>query len=250
MNMLLITHSIVVSAVLFVACKNTTFTDSSATTRKPGTQLGSSKDMSDATPTTSPAPDGKLDPTPSGAATPTPVPTATVTPSPTPVIYDPIKCTAGSVTFVSGTQSCPANSTVYAADDGSDANFACCSLPRPDFFDTTTANVVRGGECADNELVVGTSGNNIVCHKLDTTKYKLGIGSAACYFGSGAAGSSGAGTCNPPNALMGAIGNRFGSDGCIAPEGAVVHGRKGRNCGDIPVRQLLNVDGTKVAFPY
>lgn len=166
-------------------------------------------------------------------------------------INEAVKCSEGLVSFIGigGVAQCPANSTAYAVDDGNPW-MACCALPKGDIFLTSVQPTIRGNECGDDEMIIGLQGSSMICQKIDTTKYQLTSPGNACYFGKGAAGKSGAGKCTVPSKTLTAIGTKFGSDGCIAPPGGVVHGRKGGNCGDIPIRILQTVGGAAVAFPY
>lgn len=165
-----------------------------------------------------------------------------------------VKCSEGLVQIISSgaatPQSCPANSTAFAADDGSTVLYACCALPKTDILLQTVPTAVRGNQCQEDELIVGLAGSSVVCQKIDTTKYRLTNPRSACYYGKGSSGSSGAGPCGAPNKFLNAIGSRFGSDGCVAPQGSIVHGHKGTDCGDIPIRTLQAIDGSAVAFPY
>jgi hypothetical protein len=195
---------------------------------------------------------------------------APVTPEPTsnqvpekpivPAIDEPkkpneiVKCSEGRVSYITTAspagERCPENSTPFAADDGSNLNMACCALPNTDILLATAAPVTSGSVCPDDSLIVGSQGNVVICQKIDTTKYKLVAHAKACYYGKGASGSSGAGACGAPNKMLSALQGRFGSDGCVAAPGSVVHGRSGKNCGDIDTMQLQTISGAPVAFPY
>ena len=230
--------SFVASAVVIAACSQSNFAGGGQSNKPQGVnQIPKS-----GAPTPTPIGGG-------GGGTPSPAPTLSSSQGIVP-LNESVKCSEGLVQIITGTQSCPANSTAFAADDGSGAAFACCALPKTDILVQTIPTSVRGGECQEDELVVGVTGNSVVCQKIDTTKYKLANPGKACYYGNGAAGSSGAGPCGAPNKLLNALGARFGVDGCITSPGNIVHGRNGRDCGDIPIRALQNIDGTPVAFPY
>ena len=165
-------------------------------------------------------------------------------------INETVKCTEGKIAFSSGANSmCPANSTAFAADDWSTLKIACCALPKVDILLIASTPVVRTSICMIDELVVGTSGNSLMCQKIDSTKYTLIEGPKACYFGSGASGSSGSGSCGAPNKFLGGL-TEFGSDGCVAQVGSVVAGYSGKYCGNIPTRKLQTINGDVVPFPY
>lgn len=196
---------------------------------------------------------GQPTPAPGEGGSPLPAPTLSSSQGVVP-LNENVKCSEGLVQVISSgaatPQSCPANSTAFAADDGSTVLYACCALPKTDILLQTVPTAVRGNECQEDELIVGLSGSSVVCQKIDTTKYILTNPRSACYYGKGSSGSSGAGPCGAPNKFLNAIGSRFGSDGCVAPQGSIVHGHKGSDCGDIPIRTLQAIDGSAVAFPY
>lgn len=240
MTSYILTASFAASVVIIAACSQSNFAGDGSSNRVSST-------------------DGKPKP---GASGPTPVPTGGPGGTPLPIptlassqgivpLNESVKCSEGLVQIIGGAaQSCPANSTAFAADDGSSVTFACCALPKTDILLQTVPTAVRGNECQEDELIVGVSGNSVICQKIDTTKYRLTNPRAACYYGNGAAGSSGAGPCGAPNKLINALGKRFGIDGCVAAQGSIIHGHNGKDCGDIPVRTLQAVDGSPVLFPY
>lgn len=248
----LFSASLVMSAAIFTTCSQGNFSGGDGNGNKSGAEQnpqnlpGTGVPGTPGDPLATPGPDGII---------PTPPPLGGLGNN-TGVIplNELVKCTQGLVSMIRtsnpAASSCPANSTVYAADDGSEALFACCALPKGDIFLTSVQPVARGNECMEDELVVGLSGSNMVCQKIDVTKYKLANPAKACYFGNGASGSTGSGSCGAPNMMLNAIGSKFGSDGCIAPPGSIVHGRKGKTCGDVPIRALQSIDGAPVAFPY
>ena len=202
----------------------------------PGQQPGIPGAISTNAPPVSPTP--ALSPTPSiSAAAPTP----SVSPG---VVSDPGKCRDGKFTIVSFGQSCPANSAVYGVDDSNTSVFACCSLPATDILLATSAPVVRTGECANDEVMVGAgaSSSQLLCQKIDVTKYQLGpTNSASCYHNS----------CGIPGALDVTLMNsgRFGLDLCASIPGYLIHGKSGSTCDKVSTRAFKTISGASVAFP-
>lgn len=176
---------------------------------------------------------------------------AGATPTPSPGSTTAVKCSEGKVTVISANQSCPANSTVFAADDTNAVRLTCCTLPSTDILLTSAAPVSRNGECADNEVIVGAGGsaNQLLCQQIDTSKYVLSSTSIdACRFSSKANGDA----CGMSKVMIDAIiaaASSYGNDGCAAAASSVIHGRTGSTCGKFPTRTLKTTAGANIAFP-
>jgi hypothetical protein len=156
----------------------------------------------------------------------------------------PLECTSANVKFAAAPgKECPANYAAYTADDARSPMFGCCPLPANDILDAAAATP-RAGKCAADEVVtgVGAGGNQVLCRKINTTKYKLATTQTTCYAGHGAAGGDGAGECGTPPATFQALTAVFGIDACIgAPFGSLIVARTGSACGDVKSAQLLDL---------
>jgi hypothetical protein len=152
----------------------------------------------------------------------------------------PQSCSVNTISLIDnmngGKALCPAGSAAYAADDvtkGAAAygrSISCCPLPASDILSKDPA-VERGGDCLENEVIVGVYSGGVICGKINSNRYRLDVSAPTCYYGTGQAGGAGAAKCQIPPATLQAMLSRYGSDSCVpTPFGGLMRYIRGKNC--------------------
>lgn len=171
-------------------------------------------------------------------------PTPTLTAAPTPV--HETACELGNTVRAGtdvGAASCPVGTIAFAADDSTVTRFACCNLPNLDILADERFPAPAGTTCPDDSVAIGVTAvgsTRVLCQRLNTSLYILGPMKASCYYGHGAAGSTGSAHCRAPASFVAALTTKlsFGTDGCLAGDTYIIVGRTGKSCGGILTRQL------------
>ena len=140
----------------------------------------------------------------------------------------------------SGTQDCPEDYAAFMMDDGRGPNFICCPLPSTDIL-VDEPPVERGSACGPDEVISGFKGQyEYRCTGINRDRYQLGSTQKPCYFGSGAAGGSGAPGCaSHPHTWDVLQEKLFGSDGCSGyPYGSLFVSQSNKYCKDMRTVQV------------
>ncbi len=152
----------------------------------------------------------------------------------------PQSCSVNTISLIDnmngGKALCPAGSAAYAADDvtrGAPSygrSISCCPLPASDILSKDPA-VERGGDCLENEVIVGVYGGGVICGKINSNRYSLDVSAPTCYYGSGQAGGAGAAKCQIPPETLQAMLKSYGSDSCVpSPFGGLLRYIRAKTC--------------------
>lgn len=220
-------YTSILSFTLMVgACKQTEFTRRERSSKEPAS--------AEPTPYLTPTPSLSYSPTTTLYPSATPVTSPVMSPTPTPPVVQAMECNSSTIRWARGSSQCPAGYAAFALDDAEETSLACCPLPASDIL-TADAPIVRTSTCLTGQIAIGGSANGgLLCQNINLTRYALSPMRPMCYYGSGAAGGSGAQICTAPPVTLQAMVAKFGSDACLpVPYGALVtsHNNNGK-CAD------------------